>query len=458
MSTLLILNGKIVNDNSIIESDIYIRNGRIEKIGKDLSSMKVLHVLDLKGKYLLPGMIDANVHCREPGKTEKGDFSYESKAAVAGGVTTFFDMPDTLPTTTDFQALGDKIKLAAEKSLANYSCYLGATNDNLEVIKALDPDLHCGVKICLGDRRGGVLVDKPEIIEQIFVHSPVLIAAHCEDMPSIIENEESYRQIYGDDIPFELHPKIRSEEACFKSSSMMVELARAHDSRLHLLHLSTAKELELLSGQALNEKRITAEVCYPYLEFSDEDYVNEKKPKQGALIKSNPAIKTVVDRAALFQGLMDDHLDTIASGHAPCDWMDKSGSYFDVVQGMPLLQYALPSLLEHYHDGIFSLEFIAQKTSHAVAELFGIKDRGYIREGYWADLVAVDIDKPFIARHEDVLSKSAWTPFYGNEFRSSVYATIVNGNLVYINDTVRLDSEKGMQIEFNRSEATDLTN
>ena len=450
MSTLLIINAKIVNDNSIVESDIYIRNGRIEKIAKNLSFMKVAHVMDLKGKHILPGMIDDNVHCREPGKTDKGNFCTESKAAVAGGVTTFFDMPDTLPTTTDFQALGDKITLAGEKSLANYSCFLGATNDNLEVIKALDPDQHCGVKVCLGDRRGGVLVDKPEILEQIFIHSPVLIAAHCEDMPTIIENEESYRQIYGDDVPFELHPKIRSEEACFKSSSMIVELAKAHDSRLHLLHLSTAKELELLSDQALHEKRITAEVCYPYLEFSDEDYVSETKPRQGALIKCNPAIKTVVDRAALFQGLMDDRLDNIATAHAPCDWIDKNGKYFEVTQGMPLVQYALPSLLEHYNDGIFSLEFIAQKTSHAPAELFNIRDRGYIREGYWADLVVIDIDKPFIAKHEDVLSKSAWTPFYGNEFRSSVYATIVNGNLVYINNTVRLDSAKGMQIEFDR--------
>ncbi len=451
MSTLLILNARIVNENSIVESDIYIRNGRIEKIAKDLSSMKVLHVMDLKGKHVLPGMIDANVHFREPGMTDKGDFCTESKAAIAGGITTFFDMPDTLPTTTDFQALDEKIKLASEKSLANFSFYLGASNDNLEVIKALYPNQHCAVKVCLGDRRAGVLVDKPEILDLIFKHSPVPIAAHCEHMPTIIENEEGYRQIYGDDIPFELHPKIRSEEACYKSSSMMVELAREHDSQLHLLHLSTAKEIELLSDQALNEKRITAEVCYPFLEFCDEDYVSEAKPRQGALIKCNPAIKTAVDRAALFQGLMEDTLDTIATGHAPCDWADKQGHYFEVVQGMPLAQYALPALLEHYHDGIFSLELIAQKTSHAVADIFRIKERGYIREGYWADLVVLDLEKPFIAKHEDVLSKSAWTPFYENEFRSSVYATLVNGNLVYINDTVRLDSAKGILVEFERS-------
>ena len=450
MSTLLILNAKLVNENKIIESDLYIRNGRIEKIGKDLSSIKTLHEMDLRGKYLLPGMIDANVHFREPGMTNKGDFCSESKAAVAGGITTFFDMPDSNPATTDFNAMSEKITLAGEKSLANFSFYLGATNDNIEVIKALEPDKHCGVKVCLGERQGSVLVDNPDSLDLVFKHSPVLIAAHCEDMPSIIENEESYRQIYGDDIPFELHPKIRSEDACFKSLSMVVELAKAHDSRLHLLHLSTAKEIELLTDQLLHEKRITAEVCYPYLEFSDEDYVSETKPRQGALIKCNPAIKTAVDRAALFQGLMDDRLDNIATGHSPCDWSDKNGRYFDVIQGMPLVQHALPSLLEHYHDGIFTLEFIAQKTSHAPAEIYSIKDRGYIREGYWADLVVLDMDKPFVAKHEDVLSKSAWTPFYGNEFRSSIYATIVNGNLVYINNAVRTDSAKGMQVDFDR--------
>ncbi len=451
MSTLLILNARIVNENSIVDSDIYIRNGRIEKIAKDLSSMKVLHVMDLKGKHVLPGMIDANVHFREPGMTRKGDFCTESKAAIAGGITTFFDMPDTLPTTTDFQALDEKIKLASEKSLANFSFYLGASNDNLEVIKAIESDQHCAVKVCLGDRRSGILVDKPEILELIFKHSPLPIAAHCEHMPTIIENEEAYRQIYGDDIPFELHPKIRSEEACYQSSSAIVELAREHDSQLHLLHLSTAKEIELLSDQALHEKRITAEVCYPFLQFSDEDYVSESKPRQGALIKCNPAIKTAVDRAALFQGLMEDTLDTIATGHAPCDWSDKQGRYFEVKQGMPLAQYALPALLEHYHDGIFSLEQIAQKTSHAVAEIYRIKERGYIREGYWADLVVLDLEKSFIAKHENVLSKSAWTPFYDNEFRSSVHATLVNGNLVYINDAVRLDSAKGALVEFDRS-------
>lgn len=448
--TLLILNARLVNEDNIIETDLYIRNGRIEKIARDLSSMKVLHVIDLKGKHVLPGMIDDNVHFREPGMTTKGDFCTESRAAVAGGITTFFDMPDTIPNTTSFQALEEKTELASQKSVANFSFYLGASNDNLETIKALEPDKNCGVKVCLGERRSSLLVDKPEVLNQIFRESPILIAAHCEDMPTIIENEESYRQIYGDDIPFELHPKIRSEEACFKSSSQVVELAKTHDSRLHLLHISTAKELELLSDMPLQDKRITAEVCYPYLEFSDEDYVNEQKPMQGALIKCNPAIKTSVDRAALFQGLMDDRLDNIATAHAPCDWNDKRGNYFQVMPGMPLVQYALPSLLEHYHDGIFSLEFIAKKTAHAVSELFNIKERGYIREGYWADLVVIDKDKPFVAKHEDVLSKSAWTPFSDYQFRSSVHATIVNGNLVFINDSVRLDSAKGKKVEFDR--------
>jgi len=505
MSTLLILNAKIVNENSIIESDIYIRNGRIEKIGKDLSAMKVLHVLDVKGKHVMPGMIDDNMHVKKTDRSTEAHLYSESQAAVAGGITTFFDMPDSLPKTLDLHILEEKMKQASAKSLVNFSFYLGVSYENIELIKSLDPNLNCGLKICLGDARSSMLVDKPEILEEVFKSSPTLIAAHCEDMPAIIENEESYRQIYGDDIPLELHPTIRSEQTCYQSAALAVELAKDHDTRLHVLHVSSAKEVELFGNESLKEKRITAEVCYPYLDFAEDDYVDidfdshvdndlqddfdEKESDEndsdeiveddnsdnikieneavkehdrnnnnddlshiakGALIKCNPAIKTEVDRASLFQGLMNDQLDNIGTAHMTIDLNNKTGNYFQIESGMPSAQYALPSLLEHYQDGILSLELIAQKTSHAVADIFNIKERGYIREGYWADLVVVDIMKPWIATADTIISSSAWTPYLDKQFRSSVYATIVNGNLVYINKTVRIDAKKGKRIEFER--------
>ncbi|HIP81471.1 MAG TPA: dihydroorotase [Leucothrix mucor] len=506
MSTLLILNATIVNENSIVESDIYIRNGRIEKIGKDLSRMKVLQVMDVKGKHVIPGMIDDNVHFKKENESAASNLYSESQAAVAGGITTFFDMPDSLPHTVDLQTLEDKMSLASEKSLANYSFYLGVGYENTEIIKSLDHNLNCGLKICMGDARGNMLVDRPEIVEEVFKSSPTLIAAHCEDMPMITENLESYRQIYGDEIPFELHPKIRSDEACYQSTKLAIEIAKANDTRLHVLHVSSAKEVELFENTPLDEKRITAEVCYPYLDFAEDDYIvqsivdkqkksedkagNDKDNKdkdnkdkdnkdkdnkdkdnkdkdikdkentkdlnyfnKGALIKCNPSIKTEIDRAALFQGLMNDRLDNIATAHTVVNRYDKEGDYFQVKSGMPSAQYALPSLLEHYQDGIFTLESIVQKTSHAVADLFNIKERGYIREGYWADLVVVDINKPWTVSTGSVLSSSGWTPYLGEEFRSSVYATIVNGNLVYINDTVRTDAKKGKRVEFERAKA-----
>jgi dihydroorotase len=444
MGTLLILNAKIVNENQIIESDIYIRNGRIEKIGKDLSSMKVLNVMDVKGKFVLPGMIDDQVHFREPGMPDKANLTDESRAAVAGGITTFFDMPNTIPNVLNSDVLEDKMVLAAKKSIANYSFYHGTSNDNLEEIKAIDPLACCGLKVFMGASTGNMLVDDEETLNGVFKHAPLLVATHCEDTPTIIENEENYRQIYGDEIPFELHPTIRSEEACVKSSSLAIELAKAHDTRLHVLHISTAKEAEVFSDLPISEKRITAEVCCHFLAFSEEDYASK-----GALIKCNPAIKSAADRAALFQGLLDGRLDVIGTDHAPHTWEEKQGNYFEAPSGLPLVQYTLPTLLEHYQDGIFSLEFIVEKTSHAVAELFNIKERGYIREGYWADLVVVDVEKGITASHKDVISKCKWTPFDGYEFRSSVYATVVNGDLVYINSKVRTGTN-GQRVEFDR--------
>jgi len=428
----------------VFESDIYIRSGRIEKIGKDLSAMKVLHVLDVKGKYLLPGMIDDHVHFRESSENYKGDLCSESRAAVAGGVTTFFDMPDSIPSVLNSEILETKAELASEKSLANYAFYHGTSNDNLEEIKAIDPSACCGLKISMGASSGEMLVDRPEILNEVFKHSPVIIATHCEDTPTIVENEENYRQIYGDDVPFEFHAKIRSEEACYKSSSLAIELAKSHDARLHILHVTTAKEAELFANLPIAEKLISAEVCSHYLAFSEEDYATK-----GSLIKCDPAIKTEVDRAGLFQGLMDNRLDVIGTDHSPLIWDEKQGNYFEAVSGIPSIEYVLPSLLEHYQDGIFTLEFLVEKTSHAVADLFNIKERGYIREGYWADFVIIDLDNGITANNKKVISKSGWTPYDGFEFRSSVYATIVNGDLVYINGKPRTGT-LGKRVKFNR--------
>jgi len=444
MGTLLILNAKIVNENTITEADIYIRSGRIEKIGKNLSSKKVMDVLDVKGKYVLPGMIDDQVHFREPGNEHKGTMQSESRAAVAGGITTFFDMPNTSPHVLNSEILEEKMLIAEQSSIANYSFYHGSSNDNLENIKAIDPQSCCGLKIFMGSTNGSVLVDDETTLSEIFKSSPILIATHCEDTPSIIESQENYRQIYGDDVPISLHPKIRSEEACVKSTSMAIELAKAHDTRLHVLHISTAKEIELFSDEAIADKRITAEVGAHYLTFCDEDYESK-----GTLLKCNPSIKTAVDRAALFQGLLEGHLDMIGTDHSPHLLVEKQGNYFDILAGMPMVQHALPALLEHHQDGLFSLEFIAEKTSHAVAECFNIKERGYIREGYWADLVVIDLENGFVGDKDNVLSKCAWTPFDGFEFRSSVHATIVNGDLVYINDKVRAGTF-GKRVEFDR--------
>lgn len=442
--TLLILNAKIVNENTVFDGDIYVRNGRIDKISKDLSSLKVQQVLDIKGKYLLPGIIDDQVHFQDSKISEKGSICTESQAAVAGGITTFFDMPNTSSKVLDSDALEEKMKQASEKSIANYSFYHGTSHDNLEAIKAINPRACCGLKVFMGASTDNMLVDDEETLDSIFQHAPLLVATHCEDTPIIVENEENYRQIYGDEIPFELHPKIRSEEACYKSSSLAIELAKAHDTRLHLLHITTAKEAEMLSDLPINEKRITAEVCSHYLTFCEEDYA-----EKGGLIKCNPAIKTAVDRASLFQGLLDGRLDIIGSDHVPHTLDEKQGNYFQTPSGVPLAQYLMPSLLEHYQDGIISLEFIVEKTSHAVADLFEIKDRGYIREGYWADFVVIDTETKHMASNKEAISKCAWTPFDGYNFRSTVFATIVNGSLVFVNNKVRKGTH-GKRVKFNR--------
>ncbi|MDQ5767337.1 dihydroorotase [Thiothrix subterranea] len=445
MSSLLIVNANIVNEGQIVEADVLIRDGRIAALGKHLSAPGVA-VLDAAGRHLLPGMIDDQVHFREPGMTHKADMATESRAAVAGGITSFMDMPNTIPNTLTLAILNDKKQLAAGRAAGNYAFYLGASNDNLEAIKALNPKDACGIKVFMGASTGNMLVDDPEVLEQIFTHAPTLLAAHCEDTPTIMENEESYRSIYGDNIPFNLHPTIRSEAACYKSSSMAMELAKRCGTRLHILHISTAKEAEMFSDIALKDKRITAEACVHFLHFADEDYASK-----GALIKCNPAIKTAEDRAGIIQALLDGRLDVIGTDHAPHTWEEKHNpSYFKAPSGLPLVQHALPLVLEHYQDGIFTLEFIVEKTSHAVAEMFNIKERGYIREGYWADLVLVDLETPFISTHANSLSKCGWTPFDGHEFRSSIAATLVNGQLVWQDGKLLDVAPVGMALEFER--------
>lgn len=450
MSSLLIVNAQLVNDGTITEADVLIRHGRIEAIGQDLS-VPTDDVLDAQGRYLLPGMIDTHVYFREPGLLHKADIATDSRAAVAGGITSFMEMPDTFPCTLTAEALNEKKQLAAGRSMGNFAFYLGASSDNLEAIKALNPNDACGIKVALGAASGNMLVDDPDVLEQIFTHAPALIAAHCEDTPTILENEESYRSIYGDDIPFYLHPTIRSEAACYTASAMVVELAKRSDARLHLLSVSTAKEAEMLADTGLQDKQITAETNVPFLHFADEDYADK-----GALIKCDPAIKAAEDRAGLIQGVLDGRLDIIATGHAPHTWEEKQhASYFKVPSGMPLVQHALPTVLEHYQDGIFTLELIAEKTSHAVAERFNIKERGYIREGYWADLVLIDTATPLISTHTNSLAKCGWTPFAGYEFRSRIAATLVNGKIVWQPDDTGLNlvsdaSPGGVALEFER--------
>ena len=445
MSSLLIVNAQLVNEGRIVEGDVYIENGRIEAIGA-LSAKPATQVLDAQGCYLLPGMIDDQVHFREPGLTEKGGLFTESRAAVAGGITSFMDMPNTIPATLSNELLQEKHQLAQGRSLANYGFYLGASSENIELIKSLDVQLACGVNVFVGSSCASKLVDDPEVLREILTSSPVLVTPHCEDMPMIAENEESYRSIYGDAMPFELHGVIRSDEACYIAAERLIEVATACNTRVHILHISSAKELELFSAGPIAEKLITAEVCPHYLHFSDEDYA----AKQG-LLKCNPAIKTTEDRAALIQALLDGHLDIIGSAHAPHLLAEKQGlGYFKTPAGMPMVQDALLSLLENYHDGIFSLEFIVEKTSHAVVELFNIKERGFIREGYWADLVLLDLEQSSLASNASSLAKCAWTPYDTYNFRSRIATTIVNGEIVWHEGKLLERSPLGQALNFKR--------
>ena len=446
MSTIIINDAIIVNEGKQFKGSVLLRNGFIERISKTpFEDEKADRVIDAKGKYLLPGIIDDQVHFREPGLTHKGNIYSEAKAGIAGGVTSFMEMPNTSPQTTSNEELDKKHHIASEKSLANYSFYLGATNDNINEIVKVNPNKVCGVKVFMGSSTGNMLVDSPNALEQIFKSSPVLIATHCEDEETIKNNLTHYTKVYGDDIPISYHPLIRSAEACYLSSSLAVKLAQKHNARLHLLHLSTEKEIDLLSNDLpLKEKRITGEVCIHHLWFSDDDYEG-----LGWRIKWNPAIKTNSDKLALIKALKENKLDIIATDHAPHTLEEKGNKYSQCPSGGPMVQHSLIAMLEMMRKGIFTIEMVVYKMCHAPAELFGIEKRGFIREGYYADLVLVDPKNHWTVTPENILYKCGWSPLEGETFSNKVTHTIVNGRLVYENG--RFDETvKGIPLIFIR--------
>lgn len=428
MATILLKNGTIVNEGKQFAGSVLIENDIIKDIIEgDASSVSADEVIDATGKLIIPGVIDDQVHFREPGLTQKADIQSESKAAVAGGVTSYMEMPNTNPQTTNQAELQKKFDRAQDVSYANFSFYIGATNDNLEELLKTDKTSVCGVKVFMGSSTGNMLVDKPESLDGIFSQVKIPIAVHCEDEQTIRTNSQIYKDKYGEDVPIKCHPEIRSEEACYKSSSLAVSLAKKHGTRLHILHLTTEKELELLSNTPFSkDKNITAEVCVHHLWFSDEDY-----DEKGVWIKWNPAVKKASDRDALFQALLNGKIDLIATDHAPHLKEEKDSTYFNSASGGPLVQHSLVSMLEFYHQGKISLEMVIDKMCHKPAELFNIAERGYLRKGYKADIAIVDPKDPWTVTEENVLYKCHWSPFDGYEYQSKVTHTIVNGNVVY---------------------------
>ncbi|HEY3403495.1 MAG TPA: dihydroorotase [Ohtaekwangia sp.] len=445
MKTILIRNANIVNEGKVFEGDLLIKGQRIEVIGKDLSAHKADVEIDAKGKHLLPGGIDDQVHFREPGLTHKATIYSESRAAVAGGITSFMEMPNTNPPTFTQTLLEDKYQIALRTSLANYSFFIGAANDNLEEVMKTDVSKVCGLKIFMGSSTGNLLVDNAKTLEGFYSRFPSIIATHCEDEATIKKNTEEFKAKYGEDVPIECHPLIRSDEACYKSSSFAIELARKHGTRLHILHISTAKETALFDNLIpLEKKKITAEACVHHLWFNDTDY-----KRLGTFIKWNPAVKSAADQQQVFRALLDDRIDVLATDHAPHTLEEKKNSYFKAPSGGPLIQHSLVAMLEFFHQGKISLEKVVQKMSHNPAILFQVKDRGFIREGYFADLVLVDLNKPWAVSKENVLAKCGWSPFEGTTFRSAVTHTFVSGHLAY--DSGRFDeSRQGERLLFNR--------
>ncbi|MCX2475625.1 dihydroorotase [Pedobacter sp. MC2016-05] len=426
MNAYLIKAATIVNEGQKFVADVLIKDGFIAKIGQNLSADNVQEI-NAEGQYLLPGMIDDQVHFREPGLTHKADIFTESMAAVAGGITSFMEMPNTVPNTLTQDLLADKYAIAAETSLANYSFYMGASNDNIEEVLKTDPKNVCGIKIFMGSSTGNMLVDNEKTLENIFSKAAILVATHCEDEATIRHNLAEFKAKYGDDLTIEMHPLIRSAEACYKSSSLAVELAKAFQTRLHILHISTAKEIALFDNSIpLKDKKITAEACVHHLWFNDKDYATK-----GNFIKWNPAVKTKEDQNGILQGVLNDNIDVIATDHAPHTLEEKQQPYSQAPSGGPLVQHALPALLEMHLQGKISLEKIVEKTAHNLAICFDIEKRGFIREGYWADLVLVDLKDSWKVTKLNNFYKCGWSPFDGDTFQASVTHTFVSGNLAY---------------------------
>ena len=444
MNSYLIKNATIVNEGSSFVGDVLIENGVIKKVDSSITTSSMT-VIDASGKYLIPGLIDDQVHFREPGLTHKATIGSESRAAVAGGITTFIEMPNTVPQATNQQLLQDKFNIAEKTSYANYSFMFGGTNDNLEELLKTDPKTVAGIKLFLGSSTGNMLVDNLEVLEKIFSSTKLIISVHCEDEETIKKNTANHKALYGEDIPIELHPVIRSEEACYLSSSRAIALAKKTGARLHVFHLSTAKETVLFRNDIpLEEKQITSEVCVHHLWFSDQDY-----REKGTHIKWNPAVKTAADREGLWTALLDDRLDIIATDHAPHTLEEKSNSYLKAPSGGPLVQHALLALLEKVSENVISIEKVVEKACHNPAIIFQIENRGFIKEGYYADLVLIDPKAPQTVCKENILYKCGWSPFEGTTFSSSVTHTFVNGVLMYHEGTFN-DDVKGKRITFNR--------
>ncbi|MDD3765358.1 MAG: dihydroorotase [Nevskiales bacterium] len=439
---MLIINAHIINEGHETPADVLIRNGRIEKIAATINPPPGTTVYDARGQWLLPGLIDDQVHFREPGLTHKGDLYSESRAAVAGGVTSYFDMPNNKPAITTRALLAEKYAGAQGRSFANYAFYFGGANDNLEEIAALQPDEACALKVFMGASTGNMLVDDPKTLEGIFQRSPLMVVTHCEDTPTISANEAAARARYGDDVPAREHPNIRSEQACYQSTDLAVSLARRFGTRLHVLHLTTARELAFFEPGPIAGKQITVEACVHHLAMDADDYAT-----LGHLIKCNPAIKTPQDRRALVRAVMEDRIDIIATDHAPHTAEEKANAYFKAPSGLPLVQHSLLMLIDLVKRGELNLRTVVQKTSHAVADRFGIVDRGYIREGYWADLVLVDPHATTTVHRSNVLYKCGWSPLEGRSFPARVRATWVNGELVCEDGEVRLPP-RGQRLHF----------
>lgn len=444
-SKTLIKNAKIVNENSIFKGDVLIKGEYISKIDSTISVDDSVKIIDAKGKYLLPGVIDDQVHFREPGLTHKATIETESKAAIAGGITSFFEMPNTNPQTVTIADLQAKFDVAAKTSYANYSFMFGGTNDNLDEILKVDPKEVPALKLFLGSSTGNMLVDDPKVLEKIFSNTSLPIAVHCEDETIIKNNLQKYIERYGEDIPVQCHPEIRSTEACYLSSSNAIELAKKTGARLHVFHLSTGIETDLFDNSIpLKDKKITAEVCIHHLWFTDEDY-----DEKGTLIKWNPAVKSEKDRKKLWEALLDDRIDVIATDHAPHTIEEKNNVYTQAPSGGPLVQHALVAMFEKHKEGKISIEKIVEKMCHNPAILFDVEKRGYIKEGYFADLVLVDVENPWQVEKNNILYKCGWSPFEGENFTSRITHTFVNGHLAYCNNKVS-EYKAGQKLRFNR--------